>query len=88
MSSTPQIWLTYRPIRIGWIVETGNVSQLLTALSWSTCLWGGRFTPIITIQDTELANDLIANFCLDALRAIDLGTGQLFVEQVAVVLDS
>src|SRR5260370_26862844 len=70
MSNPPRIWLTYRPVRIGWLVEGGNVSQLATAASWSTCLWGGRFDPIIPMDDVELANNLIATFGVDVLIPI------------------
>src|SRR5271166_3164677 len=70
MSNPPRIWLTYRPVRIGWVVEGGNVSQLVTAASWSTCLWGGRFNPIIPLDDVELANNLIATFGVDVLIPI------------------
>src|SRR6266852_174346 len=67
MSNPPRIWLTYRLVRIGWVVEGGNLSQLVTAASWSTCLWGGRFNPIIPIDDIEVANNLIATFGVDVL---------------------
>jgi hypothetical protein len=67
MSNPPRIWLTYRPVRIGWVVEGGNVSQLETAATWSTCLWGGRFNPLIPISDNELSNNLIETFGVDVL---------------------
>lgn len=67
MSNPPRIWLTYRPVRIGWVVEGGNVSQLETAATWSTCLWGGRFNPLIPIGDNELSNNLIETFGVDVL---------------------
>jgi hypothetical protein len=67
MSNPPRISLIYRPVRIGWVVEDGSLSQLVTATSWSTCLWGGRFNPIIPMADAELANNLIATFGVDVL---------------------
>jgi hypothetical protein len=67
MSNPPRIWLTYRPVRIGWVVEGGNVSHLETAATWSTCLWGGRFNPLIPIGDNELSNNLIETFGVDVL---------------------
>src|SRR6266436_4779378 len=67
MSNPPRISLIYRPVRIGWVVEDGSLSQLVTATSWSTCLWGGRFNPIIPMDDAELANNLIATFGVDVL---------------------
>jgi hypothetical protein len=71
MSSPPRIWLTYRPLRIGWVVEGGNVSQLKKAASWSSCLWGGRFNPIIPTNDVELANNLIATLGVDVLIHVE-----------------
>jgi hypothetical protein len=67
MSNPPQIWLKYRPVRIGWVVQGRDLAQLLTAASWSTCLWGGRFNPIIPMDDIDLANNLIATFGVDIL---------------------
>jgi hypothetical protein len=67
MSNPPQIWLKYRPVRIGWVVQGRDLAQLLTAASWNTCLWGGRFNPIIPMDDIDLANNLIATFGVDVL---------------------
>jgi hypothetical protein len=67
MSNPPRIWLTYRPVRIGWLVEGGNVPQLETAASWNTCLWGGRFNPVIPMDDVELSKNLINTFAVDVL---------------------
>jgi hypothetical protein len=31
MGNPPRIWLDYRPVRIGWVVEGADVEQLATA---------------------------------------------------------
>jgi hypothetical protein len=67
----PRIWLDYRPVRIGWVVEAGNVGHLTTAANCSTCLWGGRFNPIIPFQDHDLADNLIRSFRVDVLVAVE-----------------
>ena len=53
MSNPPRIWLTYRPVRIGWVVEGSNLSQLVTAASWSTCLWGASRAQKVGVIDAE-----------------------------------
>lgn len=70
MANAPTIWLEYRPIRIGWVVEDTSFEQFYTAIGWSTCLWGGRFNPIIPIKDKKLSDDLIKTFKVDVLIPI------------------
>ena len=67
MSNPPRIWLDYRPVRIGWVAEARDVAQLATAASWSTCLWGGLFNPIIPIEDRDFSDSLIRTFGVDVL---------------------
>jgi hypothetical protein len=74
MSSAPRIWLNYRPVRIGWLISDSSVPQLVRAATWSTALWGGRFYPVIPIQDTELAKNLVATFAVDLLIPIEQTT--------------
>lgn len=71
MQSPPRIWLDYRPVRIGWVISDRDVIQLTTAASWNSCLWGGRFNPIIPIHDTALAEQLVKTFAVDLLISID-----------------
>jgi hypothetical protein len=70
MSNPPRIWLDYRPVRIGWVVANRDLGQLTTAASWNTCLWGGRFNPIIPMHDQGLADKLISLFGVDVLLAV------------------
>jgi hypothetical protein len=69
--SAPRIWLDYRPIRIGWVIPERNIPRLTTAAAWNSCLWGGRFNPIIPIHDAELAEQLVKIFGVDVLIPID-----------------
>ena len=71
MSSAPHIWLEYRPIRIGWLLSQGNITQLAKAATWSTALWGGRFNPIIPLHDAKLARNLVRTFAVDLLLPIE-----------------
>jgi hypothetical protein len=71
MPNAPRVWLQYRPIRIGWVISEPNIARLITAASWSACLWGGRFNPIIPIHDSALAERLLKTFGVDLLIPID-----------------
>lgn len=67
MGNAPRVWLDYRPVRVGWVVGLREIAQLATAASWNTCLWGGRFNPIIPLHDRDLADKLIQAFGVDVL---------------------
>jgi hypothetical protein len=60
----------YRPVRIGWCVESGQWEHLRSALTLTTVLAGGRFNPIIPIDAPELAEALIDRFRVDLLYPI------------------
>ena len=67
MSNPPRIWLDYRPIRIGWVVDEPSIAVLGTAAEFNTCLWGGRYNPIIPCREAQLALALVKLFNLDVL---------------------
>ena len=71
MPSAPRIWLDYRPVRIGWVIPDRDITRFAKAAAWSSCLWGGRFNPIIPIDDSALADQLVKAFTLDLLIPID-----------------
>jgi hypothetical protein len=71
MPNAPRVWLEYRPVRVGWVIPDRDIAGLATAASWSTCLWGGRFNPIIPIHDPTLAEQLVKTFAVDLLIPID-----------------
>lgn len=62
--------LRYRPLRIGWCVEAGDWEAVRLAMRMSFVLWGGRFNPIIPIDDRDHAEALIKLFRVDALHAV------------------
>ena len=70
MGNPPRIWLDYRPVRVGWVIDQPDIQQLATAASWSTCLWGGRFNPMIPLHLPELCKQLIQAFAVDVLIPI------------------
>src|SRR5712664_1165991 len=71
MQSPPRIWLDYRPVRIGWVIPDRDVVRLTAAAAWNSCLWGGRFNPIIPVHDTVQADQLVKTFAVDLLISID-----------------
>lgn len=70
MPDAPRVWLQYRPVRIGWVIPERDIARLTTAASWSACLWGGSFHPIIPIHDSALAERLVKTFAVDLLIPI------------------
>jgi hypothetical protein len=52
-------------------VRAGNFPQLRRAMHLSTMLWGGRFNPIIPVDDAEHAKQLSELFHVDALYAVE-----------------
>ena len=61
----------YRPIRIGWCVQSGNWDQLGTALRFTHALAGGKFNPIIPVDQTKLATYLLDRFRVDFLFPVE-----------------
>lgn len=68
---SPSIWLNYRPIRIGWVIGRNDMALTSIAARYSSCLWGGKFNPIIPAFEPDLADDLIKNFGVDVLHPLD-----------------
>ena len=60
----------YRPIRIGWCIRKNNLEDYKKALQLSHTLWGGRYNPIIPVDDIVLAGQLINVFKVDLLFPI------------------
>jgi hypothetical protein len=61
--------LRYRPVRIGWCVQRGDLAAFRHSARRSFSLWGGRFNPIIPIDDPTEARALIDLFRVDCLHA-------------------
>jgi hypothetical protein len=60
----------YRPIRIGWCVESQRLDQLESALRLTHAFAGGRFNPLVPVNDPELAEYLVDRFRVDLLFPI------------------
>lgn len=82
MQSTLSIRVKYRPIKIGWCVRNGNFEEFEKVLHLTHTLWGGRYNPIIPINDPNHARRLINTFRVDALYpASNVPETEKFLEQ-------
>jgi len=69
--STITLVTRYRPVRVGLLVEAGEIDDLVEAAGINTLLWGGIFNPMITVTEgRESADNLIRLFRPDVLQPI------------------
>jgi len=64
---TVRVDICYRPLRIAWAIKGGDMVALRDAARISFALWGGRFNPIIVVEQEELARELIDVFRVDLI---------------------
>lgn len=57
--STLNLHIQYRPIRIGWCVRANNFDDYNKALRFTHTLWGGRYNPLIVVDDFNKASELV-----------------------------
>lgn len=67
--NTLSMRLRYRPLRLGWCVQADDLSGFRGAVAQSFALWGGRYNPIIPIDEAAHAEDLVRLYRVDALIA-------------------
>jgi hypothetical protein len=60
----------YRPIRIGWCIEDGNLNEFRRAARLTHTLAGGKFNPIILVG-SDAAGALVKHFRVDLLFPIE-----------------
>jgi hypothetical protein len=65
--ATLSVRIRYRPVRFGWCVRRGNLDDLRRVLRLTDTLWGGRYNPVIPINENHLARQLVEAFRVDAL---------------------
>jgi hypothetical protein len=68
--STLNLQVRYRPVRVGWCIRSGSHEEAQQALRLSHTLWGGRYNPIIPVDDYEFALQLVNVFRVDVLYPI------------------
>lgn len=68
---TRTLYMSYRPLRIAFLVRAGSRDDLLSAVRTNTLLWGGRYNPIVAVgEDLDAARRMIADFRVDLLHAV------------------
>lgn len=79
--SSRSIGLTYRPIRVGWCLERGDFEGFRHAMRTNFTWWGGRFNPVIPVDDAAEAKQLYELFRVDVLVAArDTPAAKAFIE--------
>jgi hypothetical protein len=62
--------ISYRPLRIGWAIRKGDFDAFRSATRLSFVMWGGRFNPVIVVDEEEQARNLVDLFRLDMIVSI------------------
>lgn len=65
MLNNTTFWVRHRPVRIGWLVDPASMPQVIKAVTANACLWGGRYNPIIPINDHKMARNIVSVFGVD-----------------------
>lgn len=65
--NTLSITVRYRPIRIGWCIRAEDFAAMRNAIKLTFTMWGGRYNPIIPIDNFEAASSLVRLFRVDVL---------------------
>ncbi len=67
---TLRVDICYRPLRIGWVIKSGDVGAFRQAVKLSHTLWGGRFNPILIADREDEARRLVDLFRVDLLLPV------------------
>lgn len=67
---TLRVDICYRPLRIGWVIQSGDIPSFRQAVKLSHTLWGGRFNPILMADREDEARQLVDLFRVDMLLPI------------------
>lgn len=77
------IKVSYRPVRIGFLIRDGSIEDFIACVEINTILWGGIYNPIIPVGNSmDSARRLIDLFAVDILMPIvaDENINQLLKE--------
>src|SRR5437762_2309109 len=61
---TIRVDIAYRPLRIGWAIQTGDMEAFRSAVRLSYALWGGRFNPILIADNDGETKRLVDLFLI------------------------
>jgi hypothetical protein len=62
---TVRVDISYRPLRIGWAIRSGDLEAFRRAVRLSHALWGGRYNPIIFADREQDVRRLMELFRVD-----------------------
>ena len=69
--NTTRVYIKKRPVKIGFLIEEGNIDDLVEIAEINTLLWGGIYNPIIPINNSErLGEKLIKTFEVDTVISL------------------
>lgn len=64
---TLRVDISYRPIRVGWVIRSDDFESFRIAVRLSYALWGGRFNPILFADRIDESTRLIERFRVDLI---------------------
>jgi len=67
---TLRVDICYHPIRIAWVIKSGDLDAFRQAVRLSYTLWGGRFNPIVMAGREDEAQRLVDLFRVDLLLPV------------------
>jgi len=69
--NTTRVYIKKRPVKIGFLIEEGNIDDLVEIAGVNTLLWGGIYNPIIPINgnNERLSKNLIKTFDVDTISS-------------------
>ncbi len=59
-----------RPVRVGWCVRGDDPEHFRRAVRLTHTAWGGRFNPLLPVDDLELSSRLVDLFAVDILYPV------------------
>jgi len=70
--ATTSISISYRPVKIGFLVREDHIEDVVKAAEINTLLWGGIYNPIIPVStNEESAEKMINLFSVDILYPVE-----------------
>lgn len=67
---TVRVDVAYRPIRLAWAVHSEDLDSLRKVVRLTNTLWGGRFNPIVFVDQPHEAQQIIEAFRADLIWPI------------------
>jgi hypothetical protein len=64
---TTRVNICYRPLRVAWAIRSGDHDALRQAVRLTHTLWGGRFNPIVVVDQPDEATQIIDQFRADMI---------------------